>query len=75
MSVAQALPFYRDFLGFALDWEHRFEPTLPLYVQISRSTAVLHLCSPDQTRRTSRSRPGRAWRARSCGSSTRTAMS
>ncbi|MFI2207469.1 glyoxalase superfamily protein [Streptomyces sp. NPDC020192] len=43
MSVAQALPFYLDFLGFALDWEHRFEPGLPLYVQVSRSAAVLHL--------------------------------
>ncbi|WP_327721807.1 glyoxalase superfamily protein [Streptomyces sp. NBC_00490] len=43
MSVAQALPFYLDYLGFALDWEHRFEPGLPLYVQVSRSAAVLHL--------------------------------
>nr|WP_267883124.1 glyoxalase superfamily protein [Streptomyces novaecaesareae] len=43
MSVAQALPFYLDYLGFALDWEHRFEPGLPLYVQVSRSSAVLHL--------------------------------
>jgi catechol 2,3-dioxygenase-like lactoylglutathione lyase family enzyme len=43
MSVEQALPFYRDFLGFALDWEHRFEPGLPLYAQVSRSAAVLHL--------------------------------
>ncbi|WP_409475059.1 glyoxalase superfamily protein [Streptomyces sp. HC307] len=39
----QALPFYRDFLDFALDWEHRFESGLPLYVQVSRSAAVLHL--------------------------------
>ena len=43
MSAAQALPFYLDYLGFALDWEHRFEPGLPLYVQVSRSAAVLHL--------------------------------
>lgn len=43
MSVAQALPFYRDFLGFTLDWEHQFEPGMPLYVQVSRSAAVLHL--------------------------------
>ncbi|MEU3313895.1 glyoxalase superfamily protein [Streptomyces sp. NPDC006662] len=43
MSVAQALPFYLDYLGFALDWEHRFEPGMPLYVQVSRSSAVLHL--------------------------------
>jgi hypothetical protein len=43
LSVAQALPFYLDYLGFTLDWEHRFEPGLPLYVQVSRSSAVLHL--------------------------------
>lgn len=43
MSVAQALPFYLDYLGFSLDWEHRFEPGLPVYAQVSRSSAVLHL--------------------------------
>ena len=43
MSVETALPFYVDYLGFTLDWEHRFEPGLPLYVQVSRSQAVLHL--------------------------------
>jgi catechol 2,3-dioxygenase-like lactoylglutathione lyase family enzyme len=43
MSVETALPFYIDYLGFDLDWEHRFEPGLPWYVQVSRSAAVLHL--------------------------------
>ncbi|GAA0713756.1 hypothetical protein Drose_26160 [Dactylosporangium roseum] len=43
MSVEVALLFYVDYLGFKLDWEHRFEPGLPLYVQVSRSQAVLHL--------------------------------
>ncbi|WP_194895493.1 glyoxalase superfamily protein [Catenulispora pinisilvae] len=43
LSVEAALPFYLDFLGFTLDWEHRFEPGTPLYVQVSRSEAVLHL--------------------------------
>lgn len=33
MSMAKALPFYLDYLGFALDWEHRFEPGMPLYAQ------------------------------------------
>lgn len=37
------LRFYRDYLGFSVDWEHRFEPALPLYVQVSRDDAVLHL--------------------------------
>ncbi|HEX8343409.1 MAG TPA: glyoxalase superfamily protein [Actinoplanes sp.] len=43
MSVDTALPFYVDYLGFRLDWQHRFHAGSPLYVQISRSQAVLHL--------------------------------
>jgi hypothetical protein len=30
---AKARDFYVDFLGFAVDWEHRFEPGLPLVGQ------------------------------------------
>jgi hypothetical protein len=33
---ARAREFYMDFLGFAIDWEHRFAPGLPLYCQVSR---------------------------------------
>jgi catechol 2,3-dioxygenase-like lactoylglutathione lyase family enzyme len=40
---AKARAFYVDFLGFTVDWEHRFEPDLPLYMQVSRSGCVLHL--------------------------------
>ncbi|MCC7251510.1 glyoxalase superfamily protein [Hyphomicrobium sp.] len=40
---AKAREFYLDFLGFTLDWEHRFEPDLPLYMQVSRDGIVLHL--------------------------------
>jgi catechol 2,3-dioxygenase-like lactoylglutathione lyase family enzyme len=43
VSVPRALAFYVDYLGFTLDWEHRFSPGLPLYVQVSRSDVVLHL--------------------------------
>jgi uncharacterized glyoxalase superfamily protein PhnB len=49
---AKAKEFYVDFLGFKVDWEHRFEPSLPLYMQISKDGCVLHLsehhgdCSP-----------------------------
>ena len=49
---ARARDFYLDFLGFQIDWEHRFEPDLPLYMQVSRKGCVLHLsehhgdCSP-----------------------------
>ena len=42
-DVAKAKGFYLDFLGFTLDWEHRFEPQLPLYMQVSRDGLVLHL--------------------------------
>ena len=42
-SVDKAREFYVDFLGFSVDWEHRFEPGLPLYMSVSRSGLVLHL--------------------------------
>src|SRR5262245_39198938 len=40
---AKAREFYVGFLGFTIDWEHRFEPNSPLYMQVSRSGCVLHL--------------------------------
>lgn len=47
-----ATAFYVDWLGFRIDWEHRFSSTAPRYLQISRDATVLHLtehygdCSP-----------------------------
>jgi len=38
-----ARQFYLGYLGFTLDWEHRFEEDLPLYMQVSRADCVLHL--------------------------------
>ena len=38
-----ARDFYVGFLGFQVDWEHRFEPDLPLYMQVSLGACVLHL--------------------------------
>lgn len=35
--------FYLGFLGFKVDWEHRFDASSPLYCQISRDDVVLHL--------------------------------
>lgn len=35
--------FYLGFLGFSVDWEHRFEPNLPLYLQLSLGDCRLHL--------------------------------
>jgi hypothetical protein len=42
-SVDKAMEFYRDFLGFTVDWEHRFGDNFPLYCQISRSGMLMHL--------------------------------
>src|SRR5262245_30863518 len=39
----KAKAFYVDFLGFGIDWEHRFEDGAPVYLQISRGDLVLHL--------------------------------
>jgi catechol 2,3-dioxygenase-like lactoylglutathione lyase family enzyme len=42
-DVAKAREFYVDFLGMAWDWEHRFEPGLPVFAQVSRGELVLFL--------------------------------
>ena len=39
----KAREFYVGFLGFAVDWEHRFEPGTPLYMQVSRGELRIHL--------------------------------
>lgn len=54
-DVPKAREFYTGFLGFAVDWEHRFDASAPLYMQVSRSGCVLHLtehhgdCCPGST--------------------------
>jgi catechol 2,3-dioxygenase-like lactoylglutathione lyase family enzyme len=35
--------YFCEKLGFTRDWEHRFEPGLPLYVSVSRDAITLHL--------------------------------
>ena len=40
---AKAREFYRDFLGFKVDWEHRFGDNFPLYAQVSHDACTLHL--------------------------------
>ncbi|HEY2533012.1 MAG TPA: glyoxalase superfamily protein [Xanthobacteraceae bacterium] len=42
-DIAKADEFYQGFLGFSVDWNHRYEPNLPLYRQISRGDLILHL--------------------------------
>jgi hypothetical protein len=51
-DIAKAKEFNLGFLGFRVDFEHRFEPGLPLFMQISLGDVTLHLsehhgdCSP-----------------------------
>jgi uncharacterized glyoxalase superfamily protein PhnB len=42
-DLAKAKEFYLDFLGFRIDWEHRFADGAPVYMQIARGDLVLHL--------------------------------
>ena len=54
-DVAKAKEFYVGFLGFRIDWEHRFDEVAPIYMQVSRGALVLHLtehhgdCCPGST--------------------------
>lgn len=43
IDAAVSLPFYVEGLGFAVDWEHRFEPGLPLFLQLTRAGQTLFL--------------------------------
>lgn len=42
-DIAKAHEFYLGFLGFKVDWEHRFGENFPLYEQVSRGGLKLHL--------------------------------
>jgi catechol 2,3-dioxygenase-like lactoylglutathione lyase family enzyme len=54
-DVGKAKDFYVGFLGFHVDWEHRFDTTAPIYMQVSRGNLILHLtehhgdCCPGST--------------------------
>jgi len=39
----KAKEFYVGYLGFTIDWEHRFDDGAPLYMQVSRDACVIHL--------------------------------
>lgn len=39
----KTIEFYIDWLGFIIDWEHRFEENTPVYVQVSKDGIVFHL--------------------------------
>ena len=40
---ALAREFYVDYLGFTVEWEHRFEPGMPLYLRVCRDETTLDL--------------------------------
>ena len=42
-DLTKADEFYVGYLGFQVDWNHRFDDNAPLYRQISRGDLVLHL--------------------------------
>lgn len=42
-DIPKAHEFYLDFLGFQIDWEHRFHDNAPLYMQVTRAGLSLHL--------------------------------
>lgn len=35
--------FYLDFLGFEVEFEHRFAPDLPLYLSVRSGNCIIHL--------------------------------
>lgn len=43
LDYEKAMKFYVEGLGFNIDWEHRFGPKEPVYMQISRNGLSLHL--------------------------------
>lgn len=40
---SKAREFYLDFLGFRIDWSHRFDDNAPLFMQVSRAGIVLDI--------------------------------
>ena len=41
--MEKAKEFYIEWLGFKIDWEHRFGENFPLYFQISKEDIIIHL--------------------------------
>lgn len=42
-SLEKAREFYVGYLGFHVDWEHRFPDAVPVYMQVSRGGLTFHL--------------------------------
>jgi uncharacterized glyoxalase superfamily protein PhnB len=43
ISASASLPFYTQGLGFAVDWQHQFEPGFPRFLQLSREGQTIFL--------------------------------
>ena len=43
ISASNSLPFYVKGLGFAVDWQHQFEPGFPLFLQLNREGQTIFL--------------------------------
>ena len=41
--MATSLPFYRDGMGFTVDWQHQFKPNFPLFIQLTRQGQTIFL--------------------------------
>lgn len=42
-NYSRSKAFYVDGLGFQIDWEHRFEPHFPVFMQITRAGMSIYL--------------------------------
>jgi catechol 2,3-dioxygenase-like lactoylglutathione lyase family enzyme len=42
-DLPRTLEFYKDWLGFKVDWEHRFGDNFPLYMALSKGNILIHL--------------------------------
>lgn len=42
-DLTKADGFYLEYLGFKVDWNHKFDDNAPLYRQISKGGLILHL--------------------------------
>ena len=43
IRMETSLPFYRDGMGFAVDWSHQFEPGMPWFLQVTRAGQTIFL--------------------------------
>ncbi len=42
-DAARSIAFYVGQLGFVIDWQHQFEPGLPLFLQLTREGQTIFL--------------------------------